>query len=71
MTPEEIAETGRRIFGDRWKHQMAYALGVSTKTVQRWSKVGSPKLARQAIIAYLLAEAKRRDLIVDDLEEKP
>ena len=37
MTPEQFTEIGRALYGDQYQGQLADALGVSVKSVYRWS----------------------------------
>lgn len=38
MTPKELEEAGKRLYGDKWKSPMARAVGVERTTVARWAK---------------------------------
>jgi hypothetical protein len=36
MTPDQLAERGRVLFGPRWQSELARGLGVSDRTMRRW-----------------------------------
>jgi len=36
FTPDELAATGRALYGDRWQTALAQDLGVSDRTMRRW-----------------------------------
>lgn len=38
MTPELLRATGEALFGPLWQSDLARALGVDRKTIQRWLK---------------------------------
>ncbi len=38
MTPEAFRSAGLTIWGSSWQFAMADALGVSTRTINRWAK---------------------------------
>ena len=48
VTPQLLEEAGRALFGARWKHDMAAALGVNAKTIRRWSTGDWPVPGRHA-----------------------
>jgi hypothetical protein len=37
MTPEQFSAAGEAIYGARWLLPLSRALGVNTRTVQRWA----------------------------------
>jgi len=51
MTPEQLENVGRRLFGHRWQTPMAGALSVAVRTVQRWAagQVDIPKGVAAAV----------------------
>lgn len=38
MTPHDLRAIGNRLFGPRWQTQLARAIGVTPRTVRRWTK---------------------------------
>jgi hypothetical protein len=36
MTPNDLANAGRALYGDRWQTALAHALHVSDRTMRRW-----------------------------------
>lgn len=37
MTPALLREAGEALYGERWQSDLARALGVEVRTVQRWA----------------------------------
>lgn len=38
MTPETLRTIGQTLYGSAWQFSLADALGVSTRTINRWQK---------------------------------
>ena len=55
MSPAELAQAGRELFGYGWQTRLAERLGVDGSTVRRWvsGAVPVPNPAAAAIRAYL------------------
>lgn len=56
MTPTQLAEAGRKLYGERgWQTRMAEALGVDGSTVRRWvsGTVPVPTTAAAALRCFL------------------
>ena len=56
MTPNQLAEAGRKLYGERgWQTRMAEALGVDGSTVRRWvsGAVPVPTTAAAALRCFL------------------
>ncbi len=54
MTPEAFRSAGLTIWGSSWQFAMADALGVSTRTINRWAK------GERAIPEGILGEIQER-----------
>lgn len=68
MTPVDLAQCGRALYGGRWRSALARAIGVSDRTVRRWvqSKVGVP--CEQAERIWTAAVAHQCNRILDEVE---
>ncbi|MEE8657679.1 Transcriptional regulator [Acetobacteraceae bacterium EV16G] len=42
ITRDHLQETGEALFGPRWQSELASALGVNVRTVQRWISGKNP-----------------------------
>lgn len=42
MTPTNLAEIGRALYGERWQTALAADLGVADRTMRRWAAGTSP-----------------------------
>jgi DNA-binding transcriptional regulator YdaS (Cro superfamily) len=54
MTPDELKEAGRALFGNGWQTRLAEQLGVDGSTVRRWvsGAVPIPNPAAAAIRCF-------------------
>ena len=60
MTPAELRKIGEQLNGPKWKHKLAKALPVSTRTIRYW--LSGERKMREVIarrIRSLASEAKR------------
>lgn len=73
MSPDQLQLAGQAMFGTQWQSELARALGVSVRTVQRWAagvvavpahlvpdlqRLLADRIQRQAaVLAQLLAAA--------------
>ena len=48
MTPDQLAEAGRLLFGVRWVSELARAVGVDNRTVVRWRDGAYPVPPKKA-----------------------
>lgn len=55
MTPDELKDAGRELFGNGWQTRLAEHLGVDGSTVRRWvsGAVPVPNPAAAAIRCFL------------------
>jgi len=55
MSPEELKESGKKLYGYGWRRRMAAALSVDESTVRRWSSgtIPVPGPAAAAIRCFL------------------
>ena len=61
MTPDQLAEAGRLLFGARWVSELARAVGVDGRTVERWRDGGYPIPPKKA--------GRIRELLQQRIEE--
>jgi len=60
----QLIEVGQALYGNRWRKDMAFNLGVSERTVRRWVKAGDmPK----RYSGQLLSLIKERQLLIEQL----
>jgi len=58
ISPEELAEQGRLLYGDRWQSAVARDLGVADRTVRRWAAGVEPIHDRPAARLRQLVETR-------------
>lgn len=58
LTPDELAEIGRAIFGDRWQAPLGRALDLNDRSIRRLADGTSP--VHEALARRLLAVARQR-----------
>ena len=68
MTPDLFARCGKALYGPQWKQQLAYDLGINTRTVQRWA-AGSHVIPLSAVEALRLLLDERAAAIRGLLQE--
>jgi DNA-binding transcriptional regulator YdaS (Cro superfamily) len=59
MTPRELEQSGRLIYGERWQTALARGLGVADRTVRRWFAGAVPIPGPAAIAIRALVENAR------------
>tara|TARA_R100000655_G_scaffold7725_4_gene20578 strand:- start:375 stop:596 length:222 start_codon:yes stop_codon:yes gene_type:complete len=72
MTPELFKKAGAALFGERWHHPLAEALGVNPRSIQRFAS-GSrdiPDRFRSELIQLLENKGGEIGLIIKELEDK-
>jgi len=66
LAPAKVAEIGRLLFGDRWKHPMSEAFGVHKNTPHNWERSGAD---RNAFLGHVALELAKRDEISQRLRD--
>jgi len=68
MTPNELEQAGKALFGEQWKTPLADALGVARKTVQRWANGEWPIKPSAADDIRRLLGAKRAEQALAEVD---
>jgi hypothetical protein len=58
--PDDLAATGRALYGAHWQGQLAHALGVGDRTLRRWLATELPLPATVEYQLYELLEERMR-----------
>lgn len=72
MTPTELEHTGRTLYGDAWKTQLAHALGVTRHSIQIWASGRRPMPGHWDMKIALLCQRRARTMqqLGEDIEEQ-
>lgn len=68
MTARLVRDAGAALYGSRWQSEMARDLGVSDRTMRRWTAVDVPVPA--GVRAELLRLCVERAAVLDGLIER-
>jgi hypothetical protein len=60
-----LARTGEALYGAQWQSPLARDLGVSDRTMRRWSSAGPP----ERIFGELLALVRARSTVLGEIAE--
>ena len=61
MTPDKLAEIGKRLYGPKWKHKLADALTRSPGAISNWLAGKTVPKTAAAKIEQLHAEHQGKD----------
>lgn len=61
MTPDELEQAGRLLFGDVWQTALARALRTTPRTVRRWAAGDAPIPGPAQVAIEMLVQAHQRN----------